>query len=72
MISYAPLMATLHKKGMSKSDLQKAVKTSSATIAKISKDQYISMKILDDICRILNCRIEEVIEYINEENRQEN
>lgn len=64
MFSYAPLMATLHKKGMTKTDLQKAIETSSATIAKISKDQYISMKIIDDICRTLECKIENVIEYI--------
>ncbi|MEC1725837.1 helix-turn-helix transcriptional regulator [Schinkia azotoformans] len=67
MFSYAPLMATLHKKGMTKTDLQKAIETSSATIAKISKDQYISMKILEDICRQLNCRIEDVIEFIPDE-----
>ena len=70
MFSYAPLMATLHKKGMSKTDLQKAINTSSATIAKIRKDEFVSMKIINDICRVLDCKVEEVIEYIpdNKEN----
>ncbi len=64
MISYAPLIATLHKKKISKTELQNLINVSSATIAKISKDDYVSMKVLDDICRVLNCKIEEVIEYV--------
>jgi putative transcriptional regulator len=66
MISYAPLMSTLHKRKISKTDLQKTINVSSATIAKISKDEFVSMKVIDDICRVLDCRVEEVIVYVNE------
>ncbi|WP_342046011.1 helix-turn-helix domain-containing protein [Bacillus sp. OTU530] len=67
LISYAPLMATLHKKKMSKTDLQKLINVSSATIAKISKDEFISMKVIDDICETLNCSIEDVIVHIQQQ-----
>lgn len=67
MFSYAPLMATLHKKKISKTDLQKLTKVSSATIAKISKDQMVSMQVINDICRVLDCQIEDVIFYVKEE-----
>ncbi|MGG4267505.1 helix-turn-helix domain-containing protein [Peribacillus simplex] len=70
MFSYAPLMSTLHKQRLSKTDLQKMINVSSATIAKISKDEYISMKVIDDICIKLNCRIEDVITHVKEENHQ--
>ncbi|WP_144700239.1 helix-turn-helix domain-containing protein [Fictibacillus phosphorivorans] len=66
MITFAPLAATLHRKQISKTELQKGIKTSSATIAKISKDEYVSMKILDDICNYLGCEITEVISHVKE------
>ncbi|MFP3509420.1 helix-turn-helix transcriptional regulator [Peribacillus sp. SIMBA_075] len=70
MFSYAPLMATLHKRKMNKVDLQKQIKISSSTLAKIGKDENVSMKVIDDICRLLQCEIEEVITHIKEENHQ--
>ncbi|MEH7419277.1 helix-turn-helix transcriptional regulator [Neobacillus drentensis] len=67
MISYAPLMSTLHKRKISKTDLQKLIEVSSATVAKISKDEYVSMQVIDNICRVLDCPIEEVIVYVKDE-----
>lgn len=67
MFSYAPLMATLHRQKISKTDLQKLIKVSSATIAKISKDEFVSMKVIDDICRVLDCKIEDVIIHTKDE-----
>lgn len=66
MITFAPLASTLHKKQISKTELQKGISTSSATIAKIGKDEYVSMKILDDICQYLDCEINEVISHVKE------
>ncbi len=70
MISYAPLMATLHKRKISKTDLQKMIDISSATLAKISKDEFISMKVINDICRVLECDIEDVITYVKEKDSE--
>jgi putative transcriptional regulator len=69
MISFAPLMATLHKQKISKSDLQEMIKVSSATIAKIGKDEPISMKVIDDICNVLNCEIQDVIVHVKVESK---
>jgi DNA-binding Xre family transcriptional regulator len=63
-------MATLHRKQVSKTELQKAINTSSATIAKISKNEYVSMKILDDICNYLECDIGDIIEHVKEKDDQ--
>ncbi|MFP5111860.1 helix-turn-helix domain-containing protein [Bacillaceae bacterium C204] len=67
MISYAPLMATLHKRKISKTELQSLIKVSSATIAKISKDEFVSMQVINDICTVLNCNIEDVIIHLKEQ-----
>lgn len=71
MISYAPLMSTLHKLKMTKSDLQDAIRVSSATIAKLSKDQPVSLKVIDDICEKLDCKVEDVIVHIKEDSHQQ-
>lgn len=63
MFSYKPLLKLLIDKNMTKTQLREQLGISMATLAKISKDEYISMKVLDDICSLLNCKIEDVIEH---------
>lgn len=69
--SFKPLWKVLIDKDMNKEDLRVAIKTSSATMTKMSKNEYVSMKILDDICTYLNCDISDVIQFVpNEKNNQ--
>ena len=63
MFSYKPLLKLLIDKNMTKTQLREQLGISMATLAKISKDEYISMKVLDDICNLLNCKIEDVSEH---------
>nr|DAF08237.1 MAG TPA: Cro/C1-type HTH DNA-binding domain protein [Caudoviricetes sp.] len=63
MFSYKPLLKLLIDKNMTKTQLREQLGISMATLAKISKDEYVSMKVLDDICNLLNCKIEDVIEH---------
>lgn len=62
--SFKPLWKVLVDKDMNKEDLRVAIKTSSATMTKMSKNEYVSMKILNDICTYLNCSISDVIEFV--------
>lgn len=64
MISYKPLTETLKERGMKRSDLRKHM--SSATIAKLANNETLSLKTIGTICEILNCKIENVVEYIPE------
>ena len=64
MISYKPLFVTLAKKCMTKSDLRIALNMVSGTIAKMAKNQYISLENIDKICLYLDCKVEDVIEVI--------
>ena len=68
MFSYKPLLKLLRDKEMSKTELRIKTGMSMATLAKIGKNENISMKTLDDICRVLDCRIEDVIEYVPDKN----
>lgn len=62
MISYKPLFRLLLEKNMTKTQLRTAVGFSSTTLAKMSKGEYISLETLENICKYLNCKIEDVIE----------
>lgn len=64
MISYKPLFRLLLERDMSKTQLREAVGFSTATLAKMSKNEYISMETLENICIYLNCNIENVVEFI--------
>ena len=63
MFSYKPLLKLLIDKNMTKTQLREQLGIRMATLAKISKDEYISMKVLDDICSLLNCKIEDIVEH---------
>ena len=63
MFNYKPLLKLLIDKGMTKTQLREQLGISMATLAKISKNEYVSMKVLDDICSLLKCKIEDVIEH---------
>lgn len=66
MISYKPLFRLLLEKNMSKTQLREAIGFSTATLAKLSKGEYVSLEILDKICTYMQCNIADVIEHINE------
>ena len=70
MISYAPFWQTLHASGESTYTLIKNHRVSSSTIDKLRKDRPLNTTTVNDLCRILNCRVEEILEYIPKEDDQ--
>ena len=67
MISYAPFWATLKKKNISTYTLIYTYHISSATIDRMRKGNGISTMKIDDFCKILKCRVEDIIEYKEED-----
>ena len=61
--SYNKLWKPLIDKNMTKSDLRKAVGISSSTLAKMGKGENISLDVIDKICKLLNCRIDDILEH---------
>ena len=67
LISYKPFWETLKKKNISTYALINKHGISSATINRIKQGGGISTMKIDDFCRILNCRVEDIIEYSSNE-----
>lgn len=61
-ISYDPLWKTLVDKRWNKVDLQKATKLSSATIAKLTNGESVTMDVIGRICEALECPVYDVVE----------
>lgn len=62
--SYNGLWKLLIDKGMTKEDLRQRLNLSSATVAKMGKGEKVSMEVIEKICTLFDCRIEEVIEFV--------
>lgn len=62
-VSYNNLWKLLIDKRMNKSELCKAIGISSSTMAKLTKEEYVAMPILEKICAELDCNIADVMEF---------
>ena len=69
-ISYIKLWKLLLDKNMKKTDLLEVADISSTTLAKLSKNQPVSMDVMGRICMALSCDIGDVMEMMPE-NEQE-
>lgn len=67
MITFDPLWRTLKSRQLNKGDLQKVTGLSSATIAKLSKNESVTLDVINRICGELQVPIYDVVEIINEQ-----
>lgn len=62
-VSYKPLWIELIKKDLKRTDLIEKAGVTKNTIAKMGKDEYISLRNLEKLCRGLNLQPNQVIEF---------
>ena len=66
MISYEKLWQTMREKGVSQYALIKTYHISPAQITRLKRNESVSTHTIEMFCRILHCRVEDVMEYIEE------
>ena len=64
MISYEPFYKTLKEKGFSTYKLREHCGIDSKTIRRLKANENIETKTLDKICMALDCRLEDIAEFI--------
>ncbi len=62
-VSYIKLWKLLLDKRLKRVDLKELAGISSSTLAKLGRDEYLSMESMEKICKALNVSIEDVMEF---------
>ena len=65
-ICYNRLWKLLIDKGLKKTDLKAIANISNSTLAKLGKGEYVSMEIIERLCRSLDCNVEDIMEITSE------
>ena len=60
-VSYDKLWKILIDKKFKKTDLIKNAKISSSALAKLSKNEFVSLSVIDKICFYLDCDISDIL-----------
>lgn len=65
--SYNKLWKLMIDKKMNKTQLREAAKITSNAMAKLGKDESVPVETLEKICRVLDCTIDDIMEFDQEE-----
>lgn len=65
-ISYNNLWKLMIDKGLNKSELREITGIGTNTLAKLSKNQLVSMEVLMKVCEKLDCDLTDICEFIKE------
>ncbi len=65
-VSYNKLWKLLIDKKMNRTELMQEAEMGTSTMAKLGKDQYVSMEVLVRICKVLSCNIGEIVDIVRE------
>ena len=71
MIKYDRLWVTLKKKGLSQYRLMEDYGVDNAQLHRLRHNMVIKTVTIDNLCRILNCNVEDIMEYVPDNPEQE-
>ena len=60
-INYNNLWKLLIDRGMTKTDLRIKAGLTTSAIAQLGKNEYVSLKVIEKICDVLDCDISDVV-----------
>ena len=66
MISYENLWKTMRERGISQYTLIKQYHISPGQITRLKRNESVSTHTIENFCKILKCRVEDIMEYIPE------
>ena len=62
-VKYIRLWKLLLDNGLKKTDLKTEAGISSNVLAKLGKNEYVSMETMEKLCTSLDCNIEDIMEF---------
>lgn len=67
VVCYSKLWKLLIDRKIKKTELKAWAKISPGTYAKLNRDQFVSMDVIARICSVLECKVEDILEFFPEE-----
>ncbi|MBR5783018.1 MAG: helix-turn-helix transcriptional regulator [Clostridia bacterium] len=67
MIVFDRLWVTMEKKGVSTYMLREKCGIDSKTVRRLRANENIEVKTLDKLCRALQCNVEDIMQFVDEE-----
>ena len=67
-VSYKKLFHLLIEKNMTNAQLQQEAGFSANIITRLKRNGYISLESVESICRVLNCGVDDILEFVSEDN----
>lgn len=64
MINYSPFWKTLEESDENWYTLTKRHNMSASTLHRLKHNKDISTKTINDLCRILNCTVQDILQYV--------
>lgn len=68
MISYEPFFKTIKEKGISQYTLINECGVSRSLIDKLKHNKNVEVATIDNLCQILNCEVNDIVQIINDSN----
>ena len=68
VVSYKKLFHLLIEKNMTNAQLQREAGFSANIITRLKHNGYISLESVESICRVLNCGVDDILEFVPEDN----
>lgn len=64
-VSYKKLFHMMIEKGISNPQLMREAGFSGNIITRIKREQYISLESIESICRVMNCSVDDILEFVS-------
>ena len=71
-VTYKKLFHLLIDRGMTNAELMEKAGFSANIITRIKRDNYISLDSIEKICKVLQCGVDDILEFTTNEPEQEN
>lgn len=63
-ISYNKLFHLMIDKNMSNAQLKEKAGFSANIITRLKRNEYVSMESIEQICRVLECKVDDILEFV--------
>jgi len=69
-VSYKKLFHMLIDRNMTAAELQKEAGYSANISTRMRRDEYVSLDSIEKICRVLNCKVDDIVEFVPDEDNK--